>query len=124
LGREKKQAKAKGDTKGEVKLDTEIKALAAYRDRLRLLAEGHRQLTEPKTGKSLQLKMCGDRFGNFTIDPTALAGGQVKAFKGGHLVFEAQSDETLHDLLTKRFVKNKAVYPTSCQDIYRAGETC
>ena len=66
LGREKKLAKAKGDTKGEAKFDTEIKALAAYRDRLRLLAEGHNQLTEPKIGKSLQLKMCGDRFGDLT----------------------------------------------------------
>jgi len=105
LGREKKQAKAKGDTKCEAKYDTEIKASAAYRDRLRLLAEGHNQLTEPKIAKSLQLKMCGDRFGDLTVDPIALAAGQVKAFKGGHLAMEAPSDETLHALLTKRFVK-------------------
>ena len=111
MGREKKQAKAKGDTKGEVKLDTEIKALAAYRDRLRLLAEGHKQLTEPKTGKSLQLKMCGDRFGDLSIDRTALAGGQVQAYKCGRLVLEALSDKTLHDLLTKRFTKMKHYTP-------------
>ena len=111
LGREKKQAKATGDAKGEAKLDTEIKAMAAYRDRLRLLAEWHRQLIEPKIGKSLQLKVCGDRFGDLTIDPTALAGGQVKAFEGGHLVFKAPSDEILYDLLTKRFVKTKQYTP-------------
>jgi len=107
LGREKQQARRKGDAKTEAKLDGDIKALAAYRERLRLLAEGHKQLTEPKIGKSLQLKMCGDRFGNLTIGSIALVAGHVKAFKGGHLVFEAPSDETLHALLTKRFVKTK-----------------
>jgi len=48
--------------------------LAAYRERLRQLAEGHKQLTEPKREN---LKMCGDRFGDLQ---RSLA-GQVKAFK-------------------------------------------
>ena len=65
------------------------------------LAEGHKQLTEPKRGN---LKMCGDRFGDLTIDHTLVA-GQVKAFKGGHLVFEAPSDETLHALLTQELIR-------------------
>jgi len=74
LGREKQQAKRKGVANTEAKLDADIKALAAYRERLRQLAEGHKQLTEPKRGN---LKMCGDRFGDLQ---RSLA-GQVKAFK-------------------------------------------
>jgi len=111
LGWEKQQAKRKGDAKTEAKVDADIKALAVYSERLHLLAEGHHQLAQLKSGKGLQLKMCGDRFGDLAIDPTALAVGQMKAFKDGHLVFEAPSDETLHDLLTKRFTKMKHYTP-------------
>jgi len=39
LGREKQQTRRKGDAKTEVNLDADIKALAAYRERLRLLTE-------------------------------------------------------------------------------------
>ena len=79
LGREKQQTRRKGVAKTEAKLDADMMQMPwlLIVNVLRQLAEGHKQLTEPKRGN---LKMCGDRFGDLTIDHTLVA-GQVKAFK-------------------------------------------
>jgi hypothetical protein len=111
LGAEKRAA----DTQEEKKtLTADIKALAAYRDRLHLLPRGQ-QLTEKHLGTGLQLKLRGNQFGNLTIDPASLAAGRVQAFHGGSLVLEAPADGTLHSLLTKRFVKMKQYTPQAVE---------
>ena len=97
-------------------LNVEIKALAAYRERLRLLSEGYK-LTKKGKGfvpiTPLQLK--GNKFGDLLVDPVALSAGSLRAFKGGNLVFEAPADESLYSLLTKRFIKTKQYAPQAIE---------
>lgn len=95
----------------------EIDALSKYRERLRTLRKSHELVVEPQLAAAQQqrsgsgLKMKGNRFGTLSIDPIALQAGKLQAYDGGNLVFEAPADASLHDLLTKRFVKTKQYSP-------------
>jgi hypothetical protein len=109
LGAAKRKAKTTGEELDAIERDQD--ALREYRARVRLLAEGYK-LTE-RTGKGL--KMRGNQFGGLTIDPVALTAGRLRAYNGGNLVFEAPADESLHSLLTKRFVKTKRYTPDAVE---------
>jgi len=52
------------------KLNTTIKALTDYRERMRMLLEGHTFSKQKATGKGL--KMQGQQFGDLEIDPSSL----------------------------------------------------
>lgn len=118
------QIGAKKRTKGISNSDKESltrdqKALKAYRERLRLMLQGF-QLAKPSTGSGLKLK--GNRFGSLSIDPVALQAGSLRAFNEGGLVLEAPADETLYNLLTKRFVKAKQYTPEAVNTFRRLAE--
>jgi len=111
LGQAKKKAKT---TEEREAIEQDIDALRNYRSRIRLLSEGYK-LTERK-GSGLKMK--GNLFGDLVIDPVALAAGRLRAFNGGNLVLEAPADDSLHSLLTKRFVKTK-LYTTQAVETFK-----
>jgi hypothetical protein len=107
-------AKKKATTREEKDaLDYELNSLREFRSRLDLLLRA-----KSKTGKGVaapQLKLRGNQFGNLVVDPVALQAGRLRAFDGGRLVFEAPADQTLYDLLTKRFVKARRYTPAAVE---------
>lgn len=55
--------------------------------------------------------MKGNHFGTLSIDPIALQAGKLQVYDGGNLVLETPADASLHDLLTKPFVKTRQRSP-------------
>lgn len=116
LGQVKKKANKDGDQERASALTAEILAFVAYRERLRLLADGSSKLTKKTgTGIAAPLKLRGNQFGNLVVDPVALQSGRLRAFDGSNLVLEAPTDSSLNDLLTKRFVKSKKYTPDAVE---------
>lgn len=74
-----------------------------------MLLEGHK-LSKQKAAKK-GLKMQGRQFGNLEIDPVSLKAGKLRAFDKGKLVLKAPADESLYNLLTKRFIQSKQYTP-------------
>ena len=109
LGPKKQKAKREGDARESARLDTAIKALAAYRERIRMLLEGHKISKQKATGNGL--KMQGRQFGDLEIDPVLLKAGKLRAFDNGKIVLEAPADESLYNLLTKRFIQSNQYTP-------------
>jgi len=89
--------------------------LRKYRKRLKLLLEGYKL---KRSGTGLKLK--GKRFGNLTIDPVALQADSLRALADdGDVMFQTQVDESLYDLLTKRFDKSKRYTPHAVETFKR-----
>src|ERR1043165_1645841 len=90
LGAERKKAKKSGDKDRDTQLDRDIKALAAYRERIRLLAKGYKLTKEGKGFVPITpLKLKDNKFGDLLVDPVAVSAGVLRAFQGGNLAFGA-----------------------------------
>lgn len=99
LGRAKRGSSAEE----RADLTEKINANREYVKRLRLLMSGEKLLV----GKGMPLKLVGNKFGSLNIDKGELELGRLKATKNGKLVVDEATDQSLYNLLTKRFSKSK-----------------
>ena len=82
-------------------ISDKINANRNYVKRLRLLMSGQKLVL----GKGMPLKLVGNKFGNLTIDKEELESGRLRAIKDGKTVIDEAADQSLYNLLTKRFGK-------------------